>query len=145
MGLFDFMRRISFFQDKDTEGLTHDDIDFAKWVATHRNWRKRLSDYIHGSSQEELDEAIVCKADRCDLGKWIDGSGHRFYGKLPVFAKLRDQHDAFHRSAGHVVWVFKSEGHHAATKALHTEFDLVSLKVIEHLESLESEVKGRTS
>jgi methyl-accepting chemotaxis protein len=145
MGLFDFMRGISFFQGKDTEGLTHDDIDFAKWVAAHRNWRKRLSDYIHGSGHEELDENIVCKADRCELGKWIAGNGNRFYGKLPVFGKLRDHHSEFHRCAGRVVRVYKSEGHHAATKALNTEFDLVSLKVIEHLESLEHEVKGRAS
>jgi methyl-accepting chemotaxis protein len=145
MGLFDFMRGISFFQGKDTEGLTRDDIDFAKWVAAHRNWRKRLSDYIHGSGHEELDENIVCKADRCELGRWIAGNGNRFYGELPVFGKLRDHHSEFHRSAGHVVRVYKSEGHHAATKALNTEFDLVSLKVIEHLESLEHEVKGRGS
>lgn len=141
MGLFDFMRGISFFQGKDTEGLTQDDIDFAKWVAAHRNWRKRLSDYIQGSSQDQLDEGIVCRADRCDLGKWIDGNGSRFYGKLPVFAKLRDHHADFHRCAGHVINVFKREGQHAATKALHTEFDLVSLKVVEQLEALEHEVK----
>ncbi|MBI4998312.1 MAG: CZB domain-containing protein [Rhodocyclales bacterium] len=145
MALFDFMRGISFFRGKSTEGLTQDDIDFAKWVAAHRNWRRRLSDYIQGSSREELDENLVCKADRCDLGKWIAGNGSRFYGKLPVFGKLRDHHVQFHRCAGQVVRVFKSEGQHAATKALHTEFDLVSLKVIEHLESLENEVKGRAS
>lgn len=145
MGLFDFVRGIHFFQGKDTAGLSQEDLDFAKWMAAHRNWRKRLSDYIHGSSQEQLDEGIVCRADRCDLGKWIDGNGSRFYGKLPVFGKLRDQHADFHRCAGHVINVFKREGQHAATKALHTEFDLVSLKVIEHLEALEHEVKGRDS
>lgn len=145
MGLFDFMSGVRFFQGKDTRGLTQDDLDFAKWVAAHRNWRKRLSDYIHGSSQEPLDEGIACRADRCDLGRWIDGNGNRFYGKLPVFGKLRDHHADFHRCAGHVINVFKREGQHAATKALHTEFDLISLKVIEHLEALEHEVKGRDS
>jgi len=143
MGLFDFMRGMSFFQGKNTEGLTDEDIDFAKWVAAHRNWRRRLSDYIQGDSREELDEAVVCRDDCCDLGKWINGNGGRFYGGLPVFGKLRDHHAHFHRSAGNVVRIYKSEGQNAATKALHTEFDLVSLKVIDHLESLEREVKGR--
>jgi aerotaxis receptor len=145
MGLFDFTRGISFFQGKDTEGLTQDDIDFAKWVAAHRNWRRRLSDYVHGSSREEFDENVVCRDDCCELGAWIHGNGHRFYGQLPVFGKLHDYNADFHRRAGHVVRVFKIEGRHAATKALHTEFDLASLQVIEHLESLEHEVKGRTS
>lgn len=145
MGLFDFVRGIKFFQGRDTDGLTQEDLDFARWVAAHRNWRKRLSDYIQGSSQEQLDETGISRADRCDLGKWIDGNGNRFYGKLPVFGKLRDHHAEFHRCAGHVVNVFKQEGPHAATKALHTEFDLVSLKVIEHLEALEHQVKGSGS
>jgi hypothetical protein len=143
MGLFDFMRGVVFFKGKDTEGLTESDLDFAKWIAAHRNWRRRLSDCIQGSGQEELDENVVCKADCCELGKWIDGNGSRFYGKLTVFGKLRDHHAEFHRSAAHVLRVHMSEGRHAATKALHTEFDLISLKVIEHLESLEQEVKGR--
>jgi hypothetical protein len=145
MGLFDFLRNLRFFEGRSTEGLTADDLDFPKWVAAHRNWRRRLSDYIQGNSQEELEEAVVCRDDRCDLGKWINGSGGRFYGALPVFGKLRNHHTDFHLSAGKVVRIYKNDGRNAATKALHTEFDLFSLKVIENLESLENEVKGRTS
>jgi hypothetical protein len=145
MGLFDFMRNIGFFQGKDTEGLTDDDVDFAKWTAAHRNWRRRLSDYIQGSSQEELDEGIVGLPDRCELGQWIEGNGNRFYGTLPVFGKLRDHHAEFHRCAGKVVRICKTDGRQAATKALHTEFDLVSLKVIDQIEALEREVKGLPS
>ncbi|MBU1237884.1 MAG: CZB domain-containing protein [Gammaproteobacteria bacterium] len=142
MGLFDFMRGLSFFQGHNTEGLTNDDVDFGKWVAIHRKWRNRLSDYIQGVGQEELDETVICRDDRCELGTWIHGSGSRFYGGLPVFGKLRDHHARFHRCAGDVVRIYKNEGRQAATKALHTEFDLASLKVVEHIESLAREVEG---
>jgi aerotaxis receptor len=145
MGLFDFMRGFRFFEGKNTAGLTAEDLDFSKWTAAHRNWRRRLTDYIQGASQEELDEGIVCRDDCCELGIWINGNGNRFYGKLPVFGKLREHHTRFHRSAGNVVHTYKQEGRHAATKALHSEFDLASLKVIEHLESLEQDVKGSSS
>jgi hypothetical protein len=124
------------------EGVVAEDRDFAKWVAIHRNWRRRLSDYIQGIGVESLDEGVVCRGDCCELGKWIAGSGERIYGRLPAFGKLRDHHAEFHRCAGRLVDTCKRNGREAATKALHTEFDLASLKVIESLEALERVVKG---
>jgi hypothetical protein len=142
MALFDFFSRLSFFKGRDTAGMTDDDLDFAKWNQVHQQWRNRLSAYISGASQEDLNEHHVCLDDRCDLGRWIYGHGRRYYGDLPVFNQLRCHHADFHRSAGNVVALYKTKGAAAAQKALHEEFDLHSLRVVRGLEGLERHVKA---
>jgi hypothetical protein len=141
MGLFDFFRGLNFFRGRDTGGIADEDLDFAKWVKAHRDWRTRLIAYINGTGNEALDEHVVCRDDRCELGKWIYRGGIRYYGDLPVFQKLKDHHADFHASAGRVVSVFKVEGLGAAKKALHADFDLNSMRVIRGLEALERQVK----
>ncbi|HTZ00194.1 MAG TPA: CZB domain-containing protein [Rhodocyclaceae bacterium] len=140
MGVLDFFR-FSFFSGRDTSGMEDQDLDFAKWVKAHQDWRARLIAYINGSSGEALDENVVCQDDRCELGKWIYRRGIRYYGDLPVFQKLKGQHAEFHVSAGRVVSTFKARGPAAAKKALHSEFDLNSMRVIRGLEALERQVK----
>jgi hypothetical protein len=142
MGLFEIMNELSGGFGRKPAMTTGKDINFEKWMAAHRNWRRRLTGYILGTSAEEFDEAVVCRDDRCELGAWIQGEGDRLFGKLPEFAILREHHTAFHRSAGQIVHIHKAEGRVKAIKALHKEFDLASLRVIENLESLEREVKG---
>lgn len=142
MGLFDFLRKFSFFKGRDTSGLNEDDLNFQKWVAAHRDWRRRLANYIDGTSEETLDENVICVDNRCDLGKWIHGNGGKFYGELPVFHQLTKDHASFHQCAGHVVLTFKTEGEHAAKKALNTDFDTYSLKVVSGLNNLERQVKN---
>jgi len=54
MSFFDFFRKLSFFKGRSVEGLQEEDLDFQKWIAAHRNWRRRLQDYIDGASVENL-------------------------------------------------------------------------------------------
>jgi hypothetical protein len=142
MAFFDFMRQLSFFQGRDIADLHEEDLDFAKWVHVHRDWRRRLNSFIEGRSEEALDESVICFDDRCDLGKWIHGNGGRYYGDLTIFAKLKSHHADFHRSAGKVVRLYKTEGQEAAAKTLHADFDLHSIRVVGCLETLEKQVKG---
>ncbi len=141
MGFFDFLRKFSFFKGRDTSDLKEEDLDFQKWVAAHRDWRKRLVNYIEGTSTETLDETVICVDNRCDLGKWIHGNGGKFYGELPVFQQLTKDHASFHQCAGHVVKTFKTTGESSARKALNTDFDTYSLKVVNCLNNLERQVK----
>lgn len=141
MAMFDFFRKLSFFKGRSTEGLQDEDLDFQKWVAAHRDWRRRLVSYIDGSSTETLDETAICHDNRCDLGKWIHGNGGKFYGDVPVFKRLADDHAAFHRAAGEVVGQFKQQGEKEARRILNGEFDLRSMHVVSGLEQLEKQVK----
>ena len=141
MALFDFFRKFSFFKGRSTEGLVADDLDFQKWIAAHRDWRRRLVSYIDGSSQEALDETVICLDNRCDLGKWIHSNGIKFYGEEQIFQHLVDDHAKFHQAAGEVVRLYKNDGVKKATRALTGEFDIRSMRVIGDLEALERQVK----
>lgn len=142
MAIFNFFRNISYFVGRDTSGLQTEDVDFVKWVNAHRNWRQRLIAYIDGSSQEALDEKLVCQDHLCDLGKWIHSNGNRYYGDLDVFKDLRRKHAVFHLNAGDVVHTFKAEGKDAARKLLRAEFDHTSIQVVAGLQALERKVKS---
>ena len=140
MALFDFFRRLSFFKERDTAGMTAEDLDFKKWIQAHRDWRQRLTNYIAGTSTEELDEETVCRDDRCALGQWIYGHGMKYYGDLTVFHDMRHHHADFHRSAGNVIRCFKSQGTQAAKRMMHQDFDRNSFLVISDLQSLERRI-----
>lgn len=142
MGLFDFLRKFGFFKGRDVTDLKEEDLDFAKWVAAHRDWRRRLTSFVDGNSQEALDETVICLDNRCDLGKWIHANGIKFYGELPVFQQLVKDHAAFHQCAGHVVQLYKTQGEPPARKALNSDFDTYSLKVVSGLNNLERQVKN---
>lgn len=142
MALFDFFRKLAFFQGRNTEGLQDEDLDFQKWIAAHRDWRRRLVAFIDGQSTEPLDETVICCDDRCDLGKWIHGNGKQFYEGENSFRQLRDDHAAFHRAAGDVVGKYKANDERQARRTLNGEFELRSMQVIAGLEKLERRVKG---
>lgn len=141
MAFFDFFRKFSFFSGRSTEGLQEDDLDFRKWIMAHRDWRRRLVDYIDGTSQESLDETVICHDDRCDLGKWIHGNGGKFYGSEALFQQLIKDHAAFHRCAGTIVGLHKQNDVKQARRTLDGDFDLHSVRVVNALESLERRVK----
>ncbi len=142
MALFNFFRKFSFFQGRNTEGLNDEDLDFQKWIGAHRDWRRRLIAYIDGQSTEQLDETVICCDDRCELGKWIHSNGKRFYEGEGTFRQLRDDHAAFHRAAGEVVGTFKVHGERQARRTLNGDFDRHSMHVIAGLEKLERTVKA---
>lgn len=141
MAFFDFFRSFSFFKGKDVTDLHEEDLDFQKWIAAHRNWRQRLTSYVDGSSQEVLDENVICVDNRCDLGKWIHGHGGKFYGDVSTFQKMMKDHAQFHATAGQVVRFYKSQDVRSARNMLNGDFDLYSLRVIQGLESLEKQIK----
>ncbi len=141
MAFFDFFRKLSFFKGRSTEGLNEEDLDFQKWVSAHRDWRRRLTLFIQGASQEALDEHVICHDDRCDLGRWIHSNGKRFYGDQHVFHQLVEDHAAFHVAAGEVVRQYKAQGEKEARRTLNGAFDLYSMHVVSGLEKLEVIVK----
>ena len=142
MAIFDFFRKFSFFKGRSTEGLVAEDLDFQKWTAAHRDWRRRLVSYIDGSSQEALDETVICLDNRCELGQWIHSNGVKFYGEEQIFQHLVDDHAKFHQAAGEVVRLYKNDDLKKAARALSGEFDMRSGRVIRGLEELERQVKG---
>ena len=81
-----------------------DGLNFVTAIAAHRTWKARLSDYIATPTEsEKLEYRIVCRDNRCELGRWIHGIGGRDYGHLPIFKQLQISHRQFHVEAGSIV------------------------------------------
>ncbi len=81
--------------------LAEIDIDTA--IAAHENWKLRLQNYLEGKSSEDLKPEVVCQDDRCDLGKWLHGTGQMRLGAYPAFSVLVARHKYFHLQASTVV------------------------------------------
>lgn len=91
-------------------------MNFDDAIAAHIKWKVRLSQFIDGTSTEQLKSENVCKDNLCDLGKWIYGEGSK-HSAAPHYKDLVSKHANFHRCAGDVVKKVEG-GDKAAAKAL---------------------------
>lgn len=78
-------------------------LDFKSAVDAHMKWKKRLEDYISGTSQESLEVGTISRDYQCVLGKWIYGEGSERFGYSETFFDMKAHHTLFHRSAGEVL------------------------------------------
>lgn len=86
--------------------MTEIDIDAA--IASHEGWRLQLQDMVHGRSSEVMRPAHICQDDRCDLGRWLNGSGQERLGHYPAFGMLVARHRYFHQQAAAVITCFQA-------------------------------------
>ena len=86
--------------------MTEIDIDAA--IASHEGWRLQLQDMVHGRSSEVMRPEHICQDDRCDLGRWLNGSGQERLGHYPAFGMLVARHRYFHQQAAAVITCFQA-------------------------------------
>ena len=86
--------------------MTEIDIDAA--IASHEGWRLQLQDMVHGRSSEVMRPEHICQDDRCDLGRWLNGSGQERLGHSPAFGMLVARHRYFHQQAAAVITCFQA-------------------------------------
>ena len=77
--------------------MTELDLDAA--ITSHESWRMQLDDLVHGRSTEVPQIDPTCQADRCDLGRWLGGTGRLRLGHYPAFDMLVARHQYFHQQA----------------------------------------------
>lgn len=112
------------------------DLDIQVAISAHENWKNRLQAYLEGTSTEVFDANVVCFDDRCDLGKWIHGSGKAKMGHYPGFTALMSHHKMFHFAASNVV-ALQSRGKTAeADVILKGQFAQFSKSVVGDLSAL---------
>ena len=78
-------------------------LNFKTAIDAHMKWKKRLDDYIKGTSTEKLNVDVVCRDDQCPLGKWIHDKGGEKFGYSETFFDMKAHHAHFHRCAGDVL------------------------------------------
>jgi hypothetical protein len=114
--------------------LAEIDIDTA--IAAHENWKLRLKNYLDKKSTEDLKPEVVCLDDRCDLGKWLHGSGRQRLGHYPAFSVLIARHKFFHLQASTVVALALAGDREKANQSLDTIYRHASNQVVLLLKEL---------
>lgn len=94
-------------------------LDFKSAVDAHMKWKVRLESYINGTSNEVLDVDVVCRDDKCPLGKWIYTRGVSEFGYSETFFDMKAHHAHFHRCAGDVLRSAQTGEKEEALRLLH--------------------------
>jgi Chemoreceptor zinc-binding domain len=110
------------------------DIDTA--ISAHENWSARLLGVIRGSSTEVLEPELVCRDDRCDLGKWLHGPGRERLGQYPAFTVLVARHKYFHLQASTVLALAQAGEQDKAEEKLRSAYRHASNQVVILLKEL---------
>lgn len=119
-----------------------DELDIEAAIAAHLRWKAQLQTHIAGRPGADpevpapLDRDLVCRDDRCDLGRWIHGPGRARLGTFPGFTALLAHHRMFHHVAGNVLALDTAGQHGAARRMLADQFEDYSARVTEDLRLL---------
>lgn len=115
-------------------------MNFDDAIAAHIKWKVRLSQFIDGTSTEQLKSESICKDNLCDLGKWIYGDGTK-YKALPHYTDLVKKHANFHLCAGDVVKKVETGDRNGAKAALGGAFAAASKETVAAIMDLKKEAK----
>ncbi len=114
--------------------MTELDIDAA--IAGHEKYRLRLQDMVTGRSQEVMRPERICHDDRCDLGRWLYGTGKVRLGHFPAFDMLVARHRYFHQQAADVVIAYQGGDQQRAEQLLNSSCRHASNQVLLLLKEL---------
>lgn len=129
--------------DAEKAALEVGGLNFMDAIRAHQKWKKRLTTYLDGTSDEKLDYRAICRDDQCVLGKWINGAGSDAYGHIPIFSQLKMTHAQFHLAAGTIVRLHDEGKTDQAKEALrHGDYPQHSIKVQGLISSLYMDIKG---
>ena len=115
-------------------------MNFDDAIAAHIKWKVRLTQFIDGTSGEQLRSDTVCKDNLCDLGKWIYGEGAAFSGKAH-YRDLVGKHANFHRCAADVVKKVEISDKAGAKALLTGQFAIASKETVTAIMELKKEAK----
>jgi hypothetical protein len=115
-------------------------MNFDDAIAAHIKWKVRLTQFIDGTSTEQLKSETVCKDNLCDLGKWIYGEGAQFNSK-PHYKDLVSKHANFHRCAADVVKKVETSDKPGAKSLLAGPFAVASKETVTAIMELKKEAK----
>lgn len=114
--------------------MTEIDIDAA--IASHEGWRLQLQDMVNGRSNEVMRPERICQDDRCDLGRWLYGTGRVRLGHYPAFGMLVARHKYFHQQAAAVVTLFQAGEQQQSVQLLNSSCRHASNQVLLLLKEL---------
>ncbi len=117
-----------------------DDLNIDKAISSHQQWKERLMQALDGSSPEILDPEAVCRDDRCDLGRWLHGTGRDRLGHHVAFTALVTSHQSFHRQAAKVIELSQAGRTQEAERELNTSYRHASNRVVLLLKAIRNAI-----
>lgn len=117
------------------------EIDLDTAIASHENWKLRLQNMLDGKSSEVLRPEIICLDNRCDLGKWLHGTGGQKLGHYPAFQILIARHKNFHVQASTVAALAQSGDIENARQTMEAPYFHASHQVVLLLKQLKRGLK----
>jgi hypothetical protein len=119
-------------------------MNWMEIISAHVMWKQRLTAYLSGKSQEQLDPETIKLDDRCALGKWIYGEGKPME-VLPGYEEVRSLHATFHQNAAQVVSLHLSGNTAQAQALLSGDYSRLSEKLKHRILGLSHQVKSASS
>ncbi len=104
-------------------------LNLKEVLDAHLAWNDRLTKYLDGTSQENLDVHQIAPDNLCILGKWIYGPGAKQFHEYNEFKDLRQTHKEFHLTAGQVLLEHNDGNRVAANQLLAGKFRSLSSKI----------------
>lgn len=129
--------------DAATAKMILEEIDIDSAISAHQNWKARLTNVLAGTSTEKLQPELVCLDDRCDLGKWLHGSGKQRMSHLPAFTMLIARHKQFHLEASTVLATAQNGDLASATSLLNGNYQHTSVQVVTLLQHLKKGLQSQ--
>jgi hypothetical protein len=116
-------------------------INMYDAMLVHSAWKKRLNEYLDGSSKEELQPGNIRVDHLCVLGKWIHSDGRSRFGHHPEYSKLVEEHAKFHQHAAQVVEAHQIGDTNLAQEILKGSFEEQSRRTVTCLTKLNAIVE----
>jgi hypothetical protein len=116
-------------------------MNWMEIIGAHVMWKQRLTAFLAGKSEEQLDPEAIRHDNRCALGKWIYGDGTSM-SELPRYEEVRGLHIQFHQYAADVVTLHLDGNTTAAEKLLQGDYSKLSEKLKHRLIGLSQQVKS---
>jgi hypothetical protein len=102
----------------------------------HIKCKVAFDNYLKSTIFKSLNQAEVCRDDKCELGRLIHGAGLEQYRMHGTFYTLRSIHAQLHIVAGNIVQLIQSNDRAAATRLFEEEYYAVSRKVLQAVTAL---------
>ncbi len=104
------------------------DASLAQMEIDHLNWIKKVNLML--TNQSSADQEIETDAQKCSLGRWLEGDGSRKAAALvpgiePRIRELGDSHTELHASVEQIVRVFRRADETLPATLLAAEIDLL--------------------
>ena len=112
------------------------EMDIDAGIAIHERWRTRLEDMVNGRNTEVMRPELICQDHRCDLGRWLYGTGRARLGQHTSFAMLVARHQYFHQQAAAVVTLFQAGDVQQSQRVLNSSCRHASNQVVLLLKEL---------